>query len=136
MYNPKVPTAIMDAMLDIIGVDADTGFIDIYNGTQPANGGDALTGQTMLCSFPLPADAFPAASDRKLTANAIDNANAAASGSANWFRMYKADHTTPIIDGSAGVPRPGNDFDLELANDDLVTGQAQGIVSCIINGNN
>lgn len=133
--NPKVPTAIIDAMLDIIGDNADNGFIDIFNGDQPANGGDALTGQTLLCSFTLPADAFPAASGKVLTANAITNVNAVASGNASWFRMFESDHTTVLLDGSAGVLGT-EDYDLELANDDMVSGQAQGIVSCIIKGNN
>lgn len=82
----------------------DGGFLDIYDGTQPAGVSTAITTQTKLASLPLNADAFAAASGGTATANAITHDfSADATGTASWFRIYKSDHTTAVFDGSVGT---------------------------------
>ena len=128
--DPKIPTAIMNVMLDVIGTDADNGTIVIYDGDKPASGDDDLSGQTALCIFTLPADAFLATASKILTANPVDAALCIVGGYPSWFRMYKTGGQ-PIIDGTAGV---GTDFDCQLLNDVMVLGQLQQIVRCSFTG--
>lgn len=83
-----------------------SGFIDIYDSTgtgQPATPDVAVTTQVKLAHLPLSATAFGAASAGVKTANAITNGTGLAVGTATWFRVYKTDGTTAVIDGSAGT---------------------------------
>jgi hypothetical protein len=107
----------LNAALDV----ANTGFLDIYDSTgtgQPASPDVAVTTQVKLASCPLSATAFGAASAGTKTANAITSGTGLAVGTATWFRVYKADHATAVIDGSAGVAADSADLTL---NDKAIT---------------
>lgn len=94
---------IVNAQADIIGAALDSGWLRIYDGSQPANGG-AITTQTLLAELRFAADAFPAASGGVLTANSITaDSSANASGTASWFRAFRSDGTSAVIDGSCGT---------------------------------
>jgi hypothetical protein len=85
---------------------ANAGFLDIYDSTgagQPATPDTAVSTQVKLAHLPLSATAFAAASAGTKTANAITNGTGLAAGTATWFRVYKSDGTTAVIDGSAGT---------------------------------
>lgn len=101
--NPKLTAAsrnlALNAALDVLN----TGFIDIYDGTQPTDADTAIGAQVLLASLALSATAFAAASAGSKAANAITNATAVATSTATWYRMYKADHTTAVFDGSVGT---------------------------------
>lgn len=104
MNNPQIPAAVANAMLNAgIGTPAAGGILCIYSGTQPAAGGGALSGNTMLVQFNLPNPAFPGAVGGVLTANNIPTAVAAATGTAAWFRLFQSDGVTPLLDGSVGT---------------------------------
>src|ERR1039458_2431916 len=102
-YNPKVPVAVMDAMLNQIGSNASGGKLRIYDGTQPTNGGDPLSGNNLLAEMTMGSPAFSSASSGTLTANAIPFNVAAMSGTPTWFRLVESDGATVLCDGSAGV---------------------------------
>jgi hypothetical protein len=92
----------LNAAMDV----ANTGFLDVYDSTgtgQPATPDTAVTTQVKLAHLPLSATAFGAASAGVKTANAITNGTGLAVGTATWFRVYKADGTTAVIDGSVGT---------------------------------
>ena len=58
------------------------------------------------------------------TANAIgSDTNAVGGATATWFRAYKADNTTPVMDGSVGT----SGCDLNLNTTNIVAGAT---VSC------
>lgn len=95
------------------------GYLDIYNGTQPATADTAVTSQTRLARLTLSNPAFGAAVAGVATANAItDDESAAASGEATWFRARKSDGTTGVYDGSAGTA----DADCLLNRTDIQAG--------------
>lgn len=92
-----------NAAADAVCALLNNGFLDIYDGTQPANANAAATG-TKLASLTFGATAFGAASLGVATANAIgSDASADNTGTAGWFRAYKSDHTTAVFDGSVGL---------------------------------
>ena len=93
----------LNAALDTAG---NSGFLDIYDSTgtgQPATPDVAVTTQVKLASCALGSTALGAASAGTKTANAITNGTGLAVGTATWFRVYKSDHATAVIDGSVGT---------------------------------
>lgn len=80
-----------------------SGYIDIYDGTQPASADTAVSTQNKLVRLTFGATAFGAPANGVLTANAITGGTATASGTAGWFRVVKSDGTTVIMDGSVGT---------------------------------
>lgn len=102
--NPKLSAAsrnlALNAALDVLN----TGSMKLYTGTQPTDADTALSGNTLLASLPLNATAFAAASAGSKTANAItSDTNAAATGTATFYRLFKSDGTTAVYDGSVGT---------------------------------
>ena len=107
----------LNAALDVLN----GGFLDIYDSTgtgQPATPDVAVTTQVKLAHCPLNATAFGAASSGTKTANAITSGTGLAVGTATWFRAYKSDGVTAVIDGSAGVAADSADLTL---NDKAIT---------------
>jgi hypothetical protein len=102
--NPKRTNAAATAACDAMAVLANGGFLDIYDGAQPATADTAVGAQVKLASLPLSATAFAGAVNGVATANAItSDASADATGTAAWFRVFKSDHTTAVWDGSVGT---------------------------------
>lgn len=102
--NPKYSDTCVNAEADAIGNALNSGFIRIYDGSQPANADTAVSGQTLLAELTLNADAFPAASAGLLTANAItSDASANATGTASWARILASNGTTVYFDGTVGT---------------------------------
>lgn len=90
----------LDSALNVLN----SGYIEIYTGTQPATPDiPAGGGNTLLVTLPLSATAFGASSGGTKTANAITNATAVATGTATWFRVYESNQSTAVIDGSVGT---------------------------------
>jgi hypothetical protein len=104
------------------------GFLQIYTGTQPATPDAALTSQTLLATLPLSATAFGAASAGTKTANAVTSASATATGTATFFRVFKSDDATAVIDGSVGTASS----DLVLNDVAITTGGTVSVTSWTI----
>lgn len=97
---------------DTLCVLLNSGFLDVYDGTQPTTADTAITTQIRLASMPFSATACGASSAGVATANAITaDTDADATGTATWFRAWKSDHTTKVLDGSVGT----SSGDLRLA---------------------
>jgi hypothetical protein len=84
--------------------------INIYQGTAPANANTAITTQTLLVSCVL-AGAFGTDTDGTLTLGTVNNGTAVATGTAGFFRIFKSDGTTVVMDGSVGTT--GADMNLD-----------------------
>jgi hypothetical protein len=126
--TPRITATQANVMLNAGYVTvANAGFIDIYQGTQPAAGGGA-TGATLLVTLTLNATAFPSASGGVLTANAITSGVAVATDTATWFRMTKSDHVTVLLDGSVGT----SGADLNLNTVSITTGGTVSVSSFTI----
>lgn len=121
-YQPRITAAVANLMLDAgIGTLANSGYLRIYDGTQPAAGGGTAT--NLLAELTMNADAFPAASAGQLVANAItQDSSANMSGTATWFRLCQTDGTT-LLDGAIGTAGS----DLNLNSTTIALG---GTVSC------
>jgi hypothetical protein len=107
-----------------------SGKIEIFSGSQPTDANTAIGAQTLLSTltFGNPAFATPpvatGSAGSKIvtaTANAItQDSDAAATGTAAWFRAYKSDGTTVVMDGSVGAT--GGSFDLTIPTTSIVAG--------------
>jgi hypothetical protein len=84
--------------------------INIYQGTAPANANTAITTQNLLVSCVL-AGAFGTDTDGTLTLGTVNNGTAVTGGTANFFRIFKSDGTTVVMDGSIGTS--GADLNLD-----------------------
>jgi hypothetical protein len=114
----------LNAAIDVLN----SGFLDIYDGSQPATPDVAVGAQVKLAHLPLSATAFGASSSATKTANAITSATALATSTATWFRAYKSDTTTAVIDGSVGT----SGADLNLNTTSIVTGATVSVSSWTI----
>lgn len=102
--NPKISNAGANAEADAICALANTGYLRIYDGTQPATADTAIAAQVLLAELRFGATAFAAAVAGVATANTITSAlAAAATGTASWFRVLKSDGTSVLFDGSVGT---------------------------------
>lgn len=105
-------TTARNAMLDSITTTMSTsGLLRIYSGTKPATPGTALSGNTLLAELACSATFAGSASGGVLTLNSIsDDASADNAGTATFFRFYKSDGTTCVIQGD--VSTSGSDLNL------------------------
>lgn len=116
--NPHVTAAGRKAMLDALIGLADGGRLRIYSGTQPAHADAAVAG-TLLAELTMPTPAFTAGTATSgaaytVSAGAItQDTSADATGTATWFRLFRSDGTTSLLDGSAGAS--GCDLNLNTA---------------------
>jgi hypothetical protein len=108
----SLTTAVRNAKLDAITTAIGTsGLLRIYDGTPPASANAALSGNTKLAELALSATFAANAASAVLTANAISNdVSADATGTASFYRLYKADGTTVIAQGAVGTS--GQDLNL------------------------
>jgi hypothetical protein len=114
----------LNAALDVLN----SGFLEIYDSTgtgQPATPDVAVTTQVKLAKLTIGATAFGAASAGTKTANAVGSVAALATGTATWFRAFKSDDTTAVIDGSVGTATA----DLILNDVAITTGGTVSVTS-------
>jgi hypothetical protein len=107
------------------------GFMEIYDSTgagQPATPDVAVTTQVKLAKLALSATAFAAAASGVKTANAITSAAALATGTATWFRLFKSDDATAVLDGTVGTS--GTDCVLNDVN--ITTGGTVSVTSLTV----
>jgi hypothetical protein len=126
--NPFFADATAEAGLNAETALFNNGYLRIYNGSQPTDANTAVGAQTLLSTLRLGATAFGAsvasgtAPTRVVvaTANAItSDTDAAATGTASWFRVLKSDGSTVVMDGSVGT----SGCDLDLASTSIVAGE-------------
>ena len=82
--------------------------LTVYNGTQPANANTALSGQTALAIFTLPAAGSNTVANNTVTFGTIGSVSAVASGTATWFRVTNGANV--IFDGAVGTS--GSDLNI------------------------
>ena len=121
--NPQFADATVIAAVAAACALLNGGFLEVYSGSQPADANTAVTSQVKLATLGLGSPAFgtPSASgsagSRVVTATATaitEDDNAAATGTATWFRSYRSDGVTVVHDGSVGTS--GADLNLSTAS--------------------
>ena len=102
--NLKMADAGVNAEADALAALLNSGYLRIYDGTQPATADTAISTQVLLAELRFNATAFGASSAGVITANAIsDDTDANNTGTATWFRALKSDGTTSVLDGNVGT---------------------------------
>jgi hypothetical protein len=110
--------AARNAAADAVLALCDAGVLRIYSGTVPVEADAGLSGNVVLAELTLAADAFGAAVNGVAAANAITtDAAANATGTPTFFRVFRADGSTLVWQGTAGA----SGAELNLA--DLTAGQ-------------
>jgi hypothetical protein len=102
-----------------------SGTIQFFSGTQPANANTALSGNTLLATLTFGSTAFGAAAASVITANAITSGTAVATGTATFARLYESNGTTVVGDVTVGTSGAG----INLNTTSIVTGGLVSITS-------
>lgn len=130
--NPQFSDATIIAAVGAVTPLLNSGFLDFYTGSQPADANQAVTG-TQLVSCALSATAFgtPSASGATgsrvvtATANTISTGTAGNTGTAGYCVLYKSDHATVVAMGSVGT----TGADVNLSSTSIVSGGTVQITS-------
>ena len=116
-----------NAMTDLVTDLGSTGYLLIYTGSPPANCAASATG-TLLAALPLSATAGTV-SNGVLTFNAFTTANAAATGTAGYYRLCTSSAgTTCVSQGLCGT----SGSDLNLTTTSITSGQPVSVTSWTI----
>lgn len=127
-------TALRNSRLDAITTRAGaSALLRIYSGSRPATGGAETT---LLAQLTCNSTFAPAASGGVLTLNSIaTQTSAAGTGTATWFRIYRSDGTTHVLDGSVSTIAAGTG-DLQLDDTAIVAGGTVAISSASLTEGN
>jgi hypothetical protein len=102
--NTQLANATVNGQGDNLATRLNSGFLRIYDGTQPATADTAITTQVLLAELTFSATAAPATVNGLITFNAItSDSSANATGTPTWFRAVQSNGTTVVMDGSVGV---------------------------------
>lgn len=109
--NPQFSDGTVIAGLAAQGALANSGFLELYSGTQPTDANTAIGAQVLLATLTFGATAFgtpvaggsPGSRTVVMTANTITGANAGASGTTTWARAYQSNGTSVVFDCSVGT---------------------------------
>jgi hypothetical protein len=116
-----------NAMTDLVTQLGSTGYLLIYTGSPPANCAASATG-TLLVSLPMSSTAGTV-SNGVLTFNAFTTTNAAASGTAGYYRLCTSSAgTTCVSQGVCGT----SGADLNLTSTSITAGQPVSVTSWTI----
>ena len=115
----RLTTEIVNAQAQIISDALDGGTMKIYSGTQPLTANTGVSGDaTLLATLNFGSPAFASISQGVMTANPLTGGVATSDGIATWFRLYKADGVTAVLDGNVSTTQ-GN---LVLPTTTITTG--------------
>lgn len=102
--------------------------IELYTGTRPASPQVAVSTQTLLVTLTGNAGGFGSVTSGVLTAAAITSGVAVGAGTATWFRLFKSDGTTVVMDGNVGA----SGSDLNINNTSIAIGQTVACASWVM----
>ena len=116
----RLAVDIVDAQAQVIADALNGGNMKIYSGPRPLNPETGLTGDnSLLATLNFGNPAFASIVAGVMTANPLTGGVAIADGTAIWFRLYKADNVTPVLDGNCAQTVAGN---LQLPTTTITTG--------------
>lgn len=103
-HSLKLSNATANLAADTVAALFNSCYLKIYDGTQAATADTSIGAQVLLATPRCNSTAFGSASSGVATANAFtSDTDAAATGTATWFRVLKSDNSTVIMDGSIGT---------------------------------
>jgi hypothetical protein len=101
--NTQLANATVNGQGDNLSARLNSGFLDIYDGTQPTNADTAVGAQVKLVRLTYSATAAPATAAGVITFNAMTSGTALATGTPTWFRAWQSNGTTAVYDGTVGA---------------------------------
>lgn len=102
--NTQLANATVNGQADNLAARLNSGFLRIYDGTQPATADTAISTQVLLAELTFSATAAPAAVAGLITFNALTaDSSANATGTPTWFRAVQSNGTTVVMDGTVGA---------------------------------
>lgn len=125
-YSIELRNAKLDANATIIG---NAGKLEIYAGTKPATGGAE---GTLLATFTLGSPFAPASSAGVQSPTLPSATTGAATGTAGWARVTKADGTTAVMDLTVGT----SGAQVNLSSLSITSGGAVSVTSWTITDGN
>lgn len=123
--NTQLADATVNGQADNLAARLNSGYLRIYDGTQPATADTAITTQVLLAELRFSATAAPAAVAGVLTFNAITSATAGNTGTATWFRALGSDGTTVVMDGSVDT----SGANLNLSSTSIIAADTVSVTS-------
>lgn len=101
MSRITLTTLAANTAADAIAALLDGGYACIYEGDRPSSGDAGIPAEAkLLAKLQFARPAFMPAVQGAATANAVvPDRDANAEGRPQWFRLYRADGTTPVYDG-------------------------------------
>jgi hypothetical protein len=101
--NTQLSNTTVNAQGDALATLLNNGYCRIYSGTQPTDANTDLGSQTLLAELRFQATAAPSTVGGVVTFNSLTSGTAVATGTASFFRCFKSDGTTVVMDGSVGT---------------------------------
>lgn len=102
--NTQLANATVNGQADDLSARLNSGYLRIYDGTQPATADTSIGAQVLLAELTFSATAAPAAVNGLITFNALTaDSSANATGTPTWFRAVQSNGTTVVMDGSVGA---------------------------------
>ncbi|WP_438980168.1 hypothetical protein [Polynucleobacter sp.] len=102
--NTQLANATVNGQADNLSARLNSGYLRIYDGTQPATADTSIGAQVLLAELTFSATAAPAAVNGLITFNALTaDSSANATGTPTWFRAVQSNGTTVVMDGSVGA---------------------------------
>jgi hypothetical protein len=102
--NTQLANATVNGQGDNLSARLNSGFLRVYDGTQPATADTAVSTQVLLAELTFSATAAPATVNGLITFNAItSDSSANATGTPTWFRAVQSNGTTVVMDGTVGA---------------------------------
>lgn len=124
--DTQIHDDIVDLQADVICTALDNGYLRIYAGSKPATAMAALSGETLLAELRFAATSEASVVDGLITFAALTaDTNANNTGTAAYFRAFKSDGTTVVMDGTVGT----SDANLILGTTTINAGQTVSVTS-------
>ena len=121
----EVSAVGLNAEADATVDQLDGGYVRVYDGARPATVDDAITTQILLLELQFSTPAFGAAgatNPGEAEMSGAISALTSSAGTATWFRVFKSDGTTVVLDGD--VTATGGGGDIEFSKVVWVVGEA------------
>lgn len=109
--NSQLSAAAVNVQADALAAMLNDGYLCIFTGSQPASADSPLKG-TLLAKLRFDAVAAQQSSDGRVQFKALKTAEAIATGEAGWFRAYRSDGETAVLDGTVDIHGGGANIEL------------------------
>ena len=123
--NLQISFAAADTEANALAPLCNSGKLRIYSGTVPVRADDVIGAAVLLAELTMGATAFGASASGVITANAITGANAGATGTASFYRIWNSAGTTCYVQGLVGTSAS----DLNLNSTSISSGAAVSVTA-------